>query len=141
MIDKFLDCQYFIKLEGQNYTTFTSPGYPNGYGPSLNCEWIFESPPQYHLKILFDQADFGSFGSYRICAYSDTVKVYTKPEKTSNWELLKEFCNNSKSMEAIVGSNLMKVEFKTNKYLNGSGFEATVHAGKIYLLVQYLVKN
>lgn len=40
-------------------------------------------------------------------------------------------------MEEIEGSNLMKVEFKTNKYLNGSGFEAKVFTGKIYLLVQY----
>jgi hypothetical protein len=70
-------CGGLVSLQvGGNHSdekvTFTSPGYPEGYGHMLNCEWIFETLPGYHLGLVFHDMDLEQSSS----CYLDYVQVY-----------------------------------------------------------------
>jgi hypothetical protein len=70
-------CGGLVSLQvGGNHTsekvTFTSPGYPEGYAPMLNCEWIFETSPGNHLGLVFHDMDLEQSSS----CYLDYVQVY-----------------------------------------------------------------
>ncbi|KAH1029878.1 hypothetical protein HUJ05_003031 [Dendroctonus ponderosae] len=119
-------CTYEYTLNGQSNVTLSSPGYPNGYAHDSNCEWIYKIEPQYHLELEFVDLSLETWGKFRQCVFSDTVKVYTKYEKNGAWVPLIQICNNSKPDDRSVGTDLLKVEFSTNKYFNGSGFQAVI---------------
>ncbi|XP_050313173.1 cubilin-like isoform X2 [Anthonomus grandis grandis] len=126
--NKTKECHYIYKLENQTSINLTSPGYPNGYGPNIHCEWIYEIKPQYHIEMTFGDVSFGQWNGYRVCTYSDVVRVYSKDVHETDWHELAEICNTTVVVEKklIKGGNMMKVEFQTNRYNNGSGFQATV---------------
>jgi hypothetical protein len=70
-------CGGLVSLQvGGNHSsekvTFTSPGYPEGYAHMLNCEWIFETAPGYHLGLVFHDMDLEQSSS----CYLDYVQVY-----------------------------------------------------------------
>ncbi|CAG9759987.1 unnamed protein product [Ceutorhynchus assimilis] len=119
-------CGYAYKLEGQTNVSLTSPGYPTGYKPNLNCEWIYEIDPQYHLRLRIIDLNFGGFGGNRICTYSDVLIVHTKANQDEEWRLVQEICTPSNISNDLIGANFLKVEFRTNKYLNGTGFQAII---------------
>ncbi|XP_066255144.1 cubilin [Euwallacea similis] len=121
------DCQSFHKLEKKGNLVISSPGYPNGYAHNLKCEWIVEISEQYHLTLKFININFGAI-FYRICTYTDSVSVFTKRVNDDKWTLLKEVCNGVSPTPEVEGFNLMKVTFKSNNYLNGTGFLAHVKA-------------
>lgn len=117
-------------MEIENEVNLTSPGYPTGYAPSLNCEWIYSTPSTYHLAIKFTDLNFGHIPFIKQCTYTDRVSIYTRSSAESEWELLQNLCEVLESPLEIHGSNLMKVVFTTNKYLNGTGFQAVIRKGK-----------
>ncbi|KAH0817376.1 hypothetical protein GEV33_005415 [Tenebrio molitor] len=41
----------------KNYTKISSPGFPNGYGPNENCEWVFATIQMNSLKIYIFEMD------------------------------------------------------------------------------------
>lgn len=70
-------CGGLVSLQvGGNHSsekvTFTSPGYPEGYAHMLDCEWIFETPPGYHMGLVFHDMDLEQSAS----CYLDYVQVY-----------------------------------------------------------------
>ena len=77
-------CGGMISMEiGGNRTaetyTLTSPGYPEGYDINLNCEWIFETAPNNHLSIYFQNMDLEvTYG-----CYYDFVSIYSGALHTS----------------------------------------------------------
>ncbi|XP_066158935.1 cubilin [Euwallacea fornicatus] len=119
------DCQSFHKLEKKGNLTISSPGYPDGYAYNLRCEWIVEIPQQYHLTLKFVNINFGPI-FYHTCNYADSVSVFTKQVNDDQWTFLKEVCNNQVPIPEVIGFNLMKVTFKSNGYLNGTGFQVYV---------------
>lgn len=56
--------------------------------------------------------------------------MYTKYETNGEWVPLIKICNNSNPDARSVGTDLLKVEFTTNKFFNGSGFQAIVFGSK-----------
>ena len=49
------ECGKVISLNNETIVTnITSPGYPYGYGPNMNCSWIISSGvPSYHPVVIF----------------------------------------------------------------------------------------
>ncbi|XP_060536860.1 cubilin [Cylas formicarius] len=119
------DCQESIFINEIHNYTLKSPGYPNGYGSNLNCEWIFSTIPMNHLKITFKVIDLFTFAN-RLCNRADVIEVYQRKHSNRGWELVRQICENEDEETIIHGTHLMKVAFKTNQFLNRSGFLAEV---------------
>lgn len=119
-----------MEAQDENLVNLTSPGYPTGYAPNLNCEWIYTTSSKYHLAIKFTDISLGTNVFYKFCPYSDRISIYTRSSTESEWKLLMNLCGSQISTQEIHGSNLMKVVFITNKYINGTGFQASVRRGR-----------
>ncbi|XP_021927790.1 cubilin [Zootermopsis nevadensis] len=102
--------------------TLISPGYPEGYADSLNCEWIFETAPGNHLGLLFQNMDLEHSDS----CFLDYVEVHTGKRGLPNWRLLRTLCLPNVTHQLIETTNLMKVVFHTDYYANKTGFKANV---------------
>ncbi|KRT80556.1 CUB domain-containing protein, partial [Oryctes borbonicus] len=106
----------------RNYT-LQSPGYPDGYGHNLDCEWIFSTIPENHLQIDFYNVDL----DYRFPCLYDHVEIYSGKNGVQDWDLLTNIClPNDTYRETIETTNLMKVAFKTDSYKNSTGFNAMI---------------
>ncbi|KAL1493429.1 hypothetical protein ABEB36_011486 [Hypothenemus hampei] len=121
------DCNYVYTFKEHNNITLTSPGYPNGYAPNLQCEWIYKVESQSHLLLKFIDVNLMLWNNNFPCRSADVIRVYTK-YGNEPWQMLTEICNNTVLKEDVVGGSLMKVEFKTNRFINGTGFKAMIYA-------------
>lgn len=110
--------------------SFSSPGYPYGYGENLKCEWIFSTIPQNQLSVDFTAIDvYNAYGS--VC-YGDTVGIYIGVDGTQTWNLVSNFCTlNGSNSNKIPPSNILKIVFTTDTYGNNTGFSASVKEGKL----------
>lgn len=110
---------------------FSSPGFPGGYGPRLNCEWIFATTPQNHIHLLFHEVSLDSRVSIKFC-WTDSIKVYTGIDGTQSWKLINDLClPNATDVLDLVTTNYMRVIFKSDMLFNGTGFWATVFEGTL----------
>ncbi|CAH1989272.1 unnamed protein product [Acanthoscelides obtectus] len=112
-----------------NYT-LTSPGYPTGYAHNLECQWIFSTASMNHLAIVFQDVNFGIrvAGFFATtCQYMDLVQLYQKSAFDDDWQKIKTICQTT--LEVVHATNLLKVEFVTTRFRNGTGFKALVYAG------------
>ncbi|KAH8405045.1 hypothetical protein KR222_005560 [Zaprionus bogoriensis] len=118
---------------GQQYTVnrlarvdVTSPGFPQGYGPDLSCEWIFKTAdPSYHL--------FVELNVVRLEAASECQFDYLSIQSSSSlldWSEQLRLCNSSASelmsIGRVHGSPNLKLTFKSDATINGTGFRAVV---------------
>lgn len=55
----------------ENSTTLTSPGFPTSYSPNLNCEWIFDAPPNSRIRLKVETLVL----TYSRC-FDDKVELY-----------------------------------------------------------------
>lgn len=119
-----------IDISEQQSYSFSSPGYPEGYGSKLKCEWIFSTIPQNQLSISFATIDlFVLYGG--ILCFGDMIEIYTGEEGTQNWNLVSNFCSmNGSNSNKIPPSNVLKVVFTTDNFGNKTGFHASVYNGK-----------
>lgn len=119
-----------------NYN-FTSPGYPQGYGKSLRCEWIFTTQPGKHLDLSFTDVDL-EVPYYSPC-WNDKISVYTGND-IADMKLVSTFCtlNATKNLNIPVG-NYMNVTFITNDYANGTGFAAKVLNSRFFFCLGLMV--
>lgn len=118
-----------IDLSTTHAYNLTSPGYPNGYAPQLNCQWIFTTSVENHLQIKFRDVALDNTRLSNWCL-SDYVAIYNGKDGTQSWEFLKRVClPNATDIFDLTTSNYMKVEFRTDSYLNESGFSARVFEG------------
>ncbi|XP_046392545.1 cubilin-like [Ischnura elegans] len=109
-----------------NGTVFTSPGYPNGYAGNLDCEWIFETTPYNHIKILVNDMNLQP-SPY--CSVADSLMIYDGKGGHQEWELLKTYClPNASREDPVKGSNIVKVVFHSDRFRNGTGFSAVAAA-------------
>lgn len=130
MNEIFSGCDQTIALTDptKDNHTFSSPGWPYGYGDSLDCNWIFESTPGTHLVMKFDKLDLEE--SWR--CVMDHVRVFTghSPNSRREWTQTGSYClPNATSENIIIPTDLMKVTFHSDISFNKTGFNATVHRG------------
>ncbi|KAF5282685.1 hypothetical protein FQA39_LY17492 [Lamprigera yunnana] len=112
-----------ISSNSQKYN-LTSPGYPYGYAENLRCEWIFSTKPTYHVVVTFLKIDLEVYSDNCL---ADFVKIYKKGTEQENWILLSTVCYPNQTAEGrIHGSDLVKIVFETDAFVNGTGFEARV---------------
>lgn len=119
-----------IDLSDIHVANITSPGYPFGYAPRLFCEWIFSTTPGKHLQISFTDISLESVTISTYC-FSDAISVYTGIDGTESWKLLKSVClSNETGRTDLISSNYMKVIFRTDMYVNRTGFAGVVFEGE-----------
>ncbi|KAG5893860.1 hypothetical protein JTB14_005469 [Gonioctena quinquepunctata] len=107
-----------------NYT-LESPGYPGGYAPNLKCEWIFSTIPMNHLEMTLSSLNFGFKQNVQRCdSFSDHVRLFQKHSYDNDWQLIKDLCEFQ--MDTFSATDLLKVQFETTRYINGTGFKAIV---------------
>lgn len=98
----------------------------------MHCVWKFSTISRNHIEVKLKNLNFGiitnSFGVR--CFYSDYLKVFQRQVIAHEWQELKKICEMNQTNEVIVGSNSVKLEFSSNTYMNGTGFEAVVYEGK-----------
>lgn len=118
-----------IDLTVLNNYTVKSPGFPYGYAGNLKCEWIFSTEPTKHLTIGFLKVDLE--GNNPSCLL-DSIKIYTGIDGKPDWKLENVVClSNATRMQKIHTSNLMKVVFKSDPYINKTGFSALIMPGML----------
>lgn len=106
----------------ENYN-LTSPGFPNGYAQNLDCQWIFSTSPGYHLGIIFTNIKLNSDDN----PYSwEVVRVFSKNSELENWNLVLNLTSQNSTHHAAYASTMMKVEFNTDYFGNGTGFSAVI---------------
>nr|XP_008192422.1 PREDICTED: cubilin [Tribolium castaneum] len=127
--------------ELKNYTTITSPGFPNGYAPNLQCEWILTTIPMNSLRIYFREMDLQP--TYGGC-YADYVEIFEKRLDKDWTSVLKTCLSNITSNPGIYTTNMMKVVFKSDRYGNKTGFSALVRescGGTLTAPTDYIIYN
>jgi cubilin len=105
----------------------TSPGYPNGYGINLKCEWIIESGiASYRPVVSFIDVDLEeqTDNSIENSCLADYVKVSTSLED-GTWKELGKVCSfDIRNRRVFLGTPSLKVEFKSDYYTNKTGFSS-----------------
>lgn len=120
--------EYDLTSVENRTVTFKSPGWPNGYEHNLDCTWVFTTPPGYHLVLQFMDMDLEESWN---CA-SDYVAVYDGNGLSATLDdshLLGKACWTNETHRAISGKSVMTVMFKSDFYVNGTGFRARVSRG------------
>nr|CAD7261777.1 unnamed protein product [Timema shepardi] len=116
----------FSFTEDFNVTSynFTSPGYPLGYEHNLNCEWIIQTPPGFHLQLVFNDVNLVA---YDPCDPYDYVKVFSGDNGKPDFKSVGTFCKrNATQVPPVTTTNIMKVVFHSDMFMNNTGFSATV---------------
>lgn len=117
------DCGQQHTLGPAGVVFIQSPGYPHGYEPNLYCEWIFKSSdPAYHVYVDVFNAVLEATASCQI--------DYLSIESSSNllhWQEQTRVCNGSGlPLVRVHGAPYLKLKFKTDATINGTGFMAKV---------------
>lgn len=92
-----------------------SPGYTNGYYPSLNCEYIIQSTSN-RIQVKF--LDFELEGSYPDCEY-DNLTVITQSDYNYFYGL---YCG-KELPPPVNGNDKVEITFKTDLYGQRKGFK------------------
>lgn len=119
-----------INIHALHNYTLTSPGYPEGYAPNLKCEWTFSTISMNHLILYFFNIDFNIFSNRfsmnRMCELNDRVNIYEKHFFDNEWKKVKTVCKSSDVENFVRTTDLMKIEFVTTRFINGTGFKAKI---------------
>lgn len=104
----------------------TSPGYPYGYGPNLDCEWIFVSAlPSYRPVLTFKDVNLENMDG----CVADYVSVY-QSRADGSWIEINKLCELEFPVNLdLVGTPNLKVKFHSDYSRNDTGFNATVFLG------------
>ncbi|CAL1537017.1 unnamed protein product [Lymnaea stagnalis] len=99
--------------------TISSPFFPDPYPPDKTCEWIIDAPQNHTIVLTFTHFDLEA--GQGDCSY-DFVKVY--PEGGARKYNNVMHCGDSIPTPITAKGNTMKIEFKSDKYDEKSGFSA-----------------
>ncbi|XP_044765339.1 LOW QUALITY PROTEIN: cubilin-like [Coccinella septempunctata] len=116
-VNKTCGSEDIIDLRKIHKVNLTSPGYPNGYAPNLECEWNFETESGNSLRLKVNSVNLG-FSSY---CFHDYIRMRSD-------DMDKKICHRSQA-RTYNASRSLKVTFVTNAYYNGTGFSAEVMEG------------
>ncbi|XP_061400319.1 cubilin homolog [Musca vetustissima] len=120
------DCHSERFLGSHAMTHLASPGYPIGYAGNLNCSWIFKAQnPRDHVVCSLYEVNVEESHE---CAL-DYVKVSTSSD-LSKWHNVDKVCGirdaDSTPYRVYQGNPHIKVDFKTDATINGTGFMAVL---------------
>ncbi|XP_069805665.1 embryonic protein UVS.2-like [Dendropsophus ebraccatus] len=107
-----------VKCGGTFYAsraTFTSPGYPNAYGPNLNCVYEIKAPAEKKITMTF--SDFSTEDAPS-CSY-DYVKIL------DGSTTIGQFCGESKIADITSTTNNVKLTFVSDELFEKKGFKAS----------------
>uniref|UniRef100_A0A8C3I7Z9 Cubilin n=1 Tax=Chrysemys picta bellii TaxID=8478 RepID=A0A8C3I7Z9_CHRPI len=102
--------------------SFNSPGYPNRYPSNKECIWYIDTAPGSSIQLTVQELDIGYHSD---CNY-DVLEIYGGPDFLS--PRLAQQCVSRPAQNPLRVSstgNAMAIRFKTNRYRNGRGFNAT----------------
>lgn len=122
---KDAECRSTITV-GQLPILFSSPGFPNGYKPLLNCEWVVKSNtsvlrPTVHLLTVDLDDQFGCFADY--------LEVFTSKDMVK-WNQAFKGCKlEPNQARQIAGDPYLKVTFNSDAFGNKTGISG-VFIGK-----------
>ncbi|KAG7199007.1 hypothetical protein KM043_013159 [Ampulex compressa] len=121
---KLSECSEEIALMGPRNSThsFSSPGWPHGYGNSIRCGWLFTSPPGSHLVLRITNMDLEETSD---CT-ADSLSVYSgyALTPTNDATLVQRLCFPNSTMSLVRATNVMTVIFESDSYINKTGFAA-----------------
>ncbi|XP_069805339.1 embryonic protein UVS.2-like [Dendropsophus ebraccatus] len=95
--------------------TFTSPNYPNAYGPNLNCVYTITAPVD--MRIILTISDF-HMEDGRFCLYD-----YLKIQDGSTG--IGSFCGDEIMSVITSTTNSLKLTFVSDESVQATGFEAS----------------
>lgn len=113
-----------INLNPRDRHQIKSPGYPDGYDVNQNCKWTFiPSAAGYHVTLVFSALDLEPTSN----CIADYVTVSSSRDMV-HFNDSSQLCSlDSESSTTIYhGTPNLKVEFKSDFYLNKTGFMAEV---------------
>ncbi|XP_030375580.1 cubilin homolog [Scaptodrosophila lebanonensis] len=125
---KSTECDKTYTMSFNSRMLLTSPGYPNGYKPKLNCEWTF-IPADVTQHVFVDIYDA------RLETISQCEADYLRIQSSSNmkdWHKELDICNSTSPdlspIHTIHGTPYLQLQFKTDETVNRTGFKSEVIA-------------
>ncbi|XP_037932826.1 cubilin homolog [Teleopsis dalmanni] len=101
-----------------------SPGYPNGYDDNLHCTYIIK--PEENIHHVVFELMFLDLEEISDCS-ADNVRVFSS-SNLEDWHEELKVCNSkkeeTKAIATIRGTPYLKVEFKSDASINGTGFSS-----------------
>ncbi|XP_037930895.1 cubilin homolog [Teleopsis dalmanni] len=101
-----------------------SPGYPNGYDDNLHCTYIIK--PEENIHHVVFELMFLDLEEISDCS-ADNVRVFSS-SNLEDWHEELKVCNSKKeeikAIATIRGTPYLKVEFKSDASINGTGFSS-----------------
>lgn len=115
-----------------------SPGYPNGYSPSLNCKWVLmPKNPTTHVVLQIVKVDLEDISE----CLADYITISTSSDM-QNWEEAARFCNKKENeFKDYHGNPYLRLSFVSDSSVNKTGFSlsARVECGAVMTARQALV--
>ncbi|EDS37225.1 ubiquitin-protein ligase [Culex quinquefasciatus] len=104
--------------------TILSPSFPNEYPILKECVWEIIAPPQHKITLNFTHFELEGNTFYQAseCEY-DSVTIYSKITE-DNLKKHGVFCGTKLPGSITSESNTLRVEFKSDKTIQKSGFAA-----------------
>ncbi|XP_055381621.1 dorsal-ventral patterning protein tolloid isoform X2 [Condylostylus longicornis] len=109
-------------LEATN-GTITSPSFPDLYPALKDCIWEIIAPPRYKISLNFTHFDLeGVNNQHSDCGY-DSVSIFSKLGE-NRLKRVGNYCGTKIPPIATSESNALRIEFKSDKSIQRSGFAA-----------------
>lgn len=112
-----------VSVNSRRAINISSPGYPYGYGTLVNCQWtLVPAMPGYHVSLFFLTINLEDSAE----CLSDYVKVSSSKDMAL-YKAETKLCNaNFSSQTKYHGTPYLKLEFISDWYNNGTGFNSVV---------------
>ncbi|XP_017081199.1 cubilin homolog [Drosophila eugracilis] len=119
------ECIQELTLSDIAIIEISSPGYPQGYVPYLDCEWTIKpEDPSQHITAYYFQADLENFND---CA-ADYLKIQSSHD-LQHWNDEVRTCQKSKTPNRpIHGTPNLRLQFHSDVSINGTGFLARLRS-------------
>ncbi|MXQ94238.1 hypothetical protein E5288_WYG007354 [Bos mutus] len=96
-----------------------SPHYPEDYSNMASCNWVFQAPKHYLVKLSFQDLKIEENGD---CT-SDYVSVHRDVERKKE---IARLCGFAVPTPVVSITRVMSISFQSNENANFRGFQATV---------------
>ncbi|KAL0629406.1 Ovochymase-2 [Plecturocebus cupreus] len=111
------DCSYLTVLFEEGL--IHSLNYPENYSDMANCNWIFQAPKHYLIKLSFQSLEIEESGD---CT-SDYVTVHSDVERKKE---IARLCGYDVPTPVLSPSSVMLISFQSDEYETFSSFQDTV---------------
>ncbi|XP_015795561.2 cubilin-like, partial [Tetranychus urticae] len=117
------NCSYFLSSQLGQSIAISSPGYPFGYSPNINCSWFITAPSGTHFKVNVTDLNI-EHASSEVCNY-DRLNFYQYSFEDSVWIKNRTICGKNK-LSFELSTHLSQVNFMTDSHINKTGFNLTL---------------